>query len=382
MSHIELKAVLDDLRRTAALDFSAARSAPPSVYHHPDFLALEADKIFKQEWICVGRTAEIPNTGDYLTYEIIDQPVFVIRQKDKSIAAFANVCAHRCAKLLNGKGCSSRISCPYHSWTYALDGQLIGAPYMEQTPGFDKADYHLALVRSEIWEGFIYVTLNDELAPVAERLKGLHEIVGQFRMADYEPVFEGDEIWNTNWKCLVENFMDAMHIHRVHKDSFAKDGIAEDFTTCFAGDPYFTWHHIEAKSDAGRGFAHESNTWLSDEYRSRILLLGLFPNHTIQLQPDMMWYLSIMPQGTSRVRIRWRVSIPREILDNSPDREKIIADLKELLTQVNSEDRPVVEGLFQATASTLARAGPMSHLERNVYEFDRYIARKLIAKES
>ena len=216
---------------------------------------------------------------------------------------------------------------------------------------------------------------------MAERLQGLHEIVGQFRMADYEPVFEGDEIWDTNWKCLVENFMDAMHIHRVHKDSFAKDGIAEDFTTCFAGDAHFTWHHIEAKSDAGRGFAHESNTWLSDEYRSRILLLGLFPNHTIQLQPDMMWYLSIMPQGTSRVRIRWRVSIPREILDNSPDRVKIIADLKELLTQVNSEDRPVVEGLFQATASTLARAGPMSHLERNVYEFDRYIARKLTAKE-
>ena len=155
MSHVELKAVLDDLRRTAALDFSAARSAPPSVYHHPGFLALEADKIFKQEWICVGRTAEIPGTGDYLTYEIIDQPVFVIRQKDQSIAAFANVCAHRCAKLLSGKGCSSRISCPYHSWTYALDGQLIGAPYMEQTPGFDKADYQLAPVRSEIWEGFI-----------------------------------------------------------------------------------------------------------------------------------------------------------------------------------------------------------------------------------
>lgn len=380
-SHIDLKAVLNDLRRTAVLDFSVARSAPPSIYHHPDLLSLEANKIFKQEWICVGRSKEIPNIGDYLTYEIIDQPIFVIRQKDDYIAAFANVCAHRCAKLLDGKGCSTRISCPYHSWTYALDGQLIGAPYMEQTPGFDKADYRLASVRLEIWEGFIYVTLNDELAPVAERLKGLHEIVGQHQMANYEPVFEGDEIWDTNWKCLIENFMDAMHIHRVHKDSFAKDGIAEDRTTCFEGDPHFTWHHIEANSDAGNGFAHESNTWLSKEYRSRILLLGLFPSHTIQLQPDMLWYLSLMPVGMSQVRIRWRVSIPGEILDNSPDREKHIADVKKLLIQVNSEDRPVVEGLFQATASILAKAGPMSHLERNVYEFDRYIARKLIEEE-
>jgi choline monooxygenase len=381
MSHIELKAVLDDLRQTAALDFSASRSAPPSVYHHPDFLSLEAEKIFKQEWVCVGRTKEIPNTGDYLTYEIIDQPIFIIRQKDESIAAFANVCAHRCAKLLKGKGCSPRIICPYHSWTYALNGQLIGAPFMDETPDFDKADYRLAPVRLEIWEGFIYVTLNEELAPVAERLKGLYKIVGQFQMADYEPVFEGDEIWDTNWKCLVENFMDAMHIHQVHRDSFAKDGVGEDLTTCFEGDPYFTWHYIDAGSDSSRGFAHESNTWLSDEFRSRILLLGLFPNHTIQLQPDMLWYLSIMPHGVGQVRIRWRVSIPCEILDNSPDRKKHISDVQELLVQVNSEDRPVVEGLFQATASSSAKAGPMSHLERNVYEFDRYIARKLIEEE-
>jgi choline monooxygenase len=378
MSHNELNEVLDDLGRTAALDFSAARSAPPSIYHHPELLPLEVDKIFKKEWICVGRTEEIPKAGDYLTYEIIDQPVFVIRQKDQSIAAFANVCAHRCAILLNGKGRSTRISCPYHSWTYALDGQLIGAPYMDRTEGFDKTDYRLAPVRSEIWEGFIYVTLNDELAPVAERLKGLQEIVAQYRMADYEAVFEDEEIWDTNWKCLIENFMDAMHIHRVHKESFAKHGNSEDRTTCFAGDSHFTYHQIEGNPDSGRGFAHESNTWLSDEYRSRILLLCIFPNHTIQLQPDLLWYLSIMPQGTSQVRIRWRVSIPHEILDNSPDREKHIAGVKELLTKVNSEDRPTVEGVFQATASALAQAGPMSHLERNVYEFDRYLARQLL----
>lgn len=172
--------------------------------------------------------------------------------------------------------------------------------------------------------------------------------------------------------------MDALHIHRVHKESFAKNGSSEDRTTCFPGDNHFTWHQIEGNPDSGRGYAHESNTWLSEEYRSRILLLCLFPNHTIQLQPDLLWYLSIMPLGTSQVRIRWRVSIPREILENSPDREKHIAGVKKLLVKVNSEDRPTVEGVFQATASGLARQGPMSYLERNVYEFDRYLARQLL----
>jgi len=85
-----------------------------------------------------------------------------------------------------------------------------------------------------------------------------------------------------------------------------------------------------------------------------------------------------MPQGVDQVRIRWRVSIPREILADVPDREKYIENVRELLVKVNSEDRPTVEGVFQATASDLAKQGPMSHLERNVYEFNRYIARQLL----
>ena len=226
-----------------------------------------------------------------------------------------------------------------------------------------------------------HVTLNDELPPVTERLQGLQKIAGQFRMADYEPVFEGDEVWDTNWKCLVENFMDALHIHRVHKDSFAKNGAPEGRTTCFAGDDYFTYHHIEADPKVGRGYAHESNTWLTEEYRKRILLLCLFPNHTIQLQPDLLWYLSIMPQGTDQVRICWRVSIPQEILADVEDREEHIARAKALLVKVNAEDRPTVEGVFQATASDLAQQGPMSYLERNVYEFNRYIARKVLKED-
>ena len=372
-----LHRVLDDLHRTAALGFDNARTAPPGIYHDPGLLELEVMNIFKKEWICVGRAAEIPKTGDYLTYDIVDQPIFVIRQKDKSISAFANVCAHRCSKLLSGKGHSSRISCPYHSWTFDLEGQLIGAPYMDRNKNFNKADYHLAQVRLEEWEGFIYVTLNNDVDPVSGRLRGLQEIVGQYRMAGYEPVIEAEEVWDTNWKCLFENFMDAYHIHRVHKESFGKNGNSEDHTTLYAGDQHFTYHSVDRDPDKPWASAHKSNTWLGKEYRSRIMLLGLFPNHTIQLQPDLLWYLSIMPRGTGQVRIRWSAAIPGEILADLPDREKHIVGIRDLLTKVNSEDRPTVENVFRATASELARQGPMSHLERNVYEFNRYLARKL-----
>lgn len=377
MSGKPVNELLDQLHRTAARDFADARTAPPAVYHNQALLDLEIEQIFKREWMCVGRTAEVPNPGDYLTYEIIDQPVFVIRQKDDSLKAYANVCIHRGSKLLSGKGCAGRIVCPYHSWTYALDGQLIAAPYMDQNVSFDKKDHHLPAVRLEVWEGFIYVTLNNEAIPVAERLADLHPTIAQFHAADYVPVMAEEEVWDTNWKCLFENFTDAYHIHRVHKESFALNGSAEDRTTLHPGNDYFTWHCVDRDPDRPYATAHPDNTWVQEEFRSRVCIFGVFPNNTIQLQPDMLWYLSFIPEGTGKLRVRWRVSIPAEILDAAPDRQKHIDDVRALLAKVNSEDRPTVENLHLATASELAQQGPMSHLERNVYEFGRYLSRML-----
>ena len=128
--------ILHQLAENASGTFDAARSLPPAIYHSPEILDLEIGSIFRSEWICIGRTAEMPQPGDYLCRDIIDAPVFAIRQKDGSIKAFANVCRHRSACLLSGAGHVSRISCPYHSWTYETDGRLIGAPFMQETPGF------------------------------------------------------------------------------------------------------------------------------------------------------------------------------------------------------------------------------------------------------
>jgi len=374
----QLAHLLGGLSRGAARSFGEARGLTPALYHSEPCLELEIERVFKREWICIGRAAEMPDYGDYLTFEIVDQPVVAIRQKDGSIRAFANACAHRCARLLDGAGNAKRICCPYHSWTYTADGRLVGAPFMDQTPGFDVKSFRLAELRCETWEGFVYVNLDQDAAPLAESLGELTKVVGQYRMADYEPVMLEEEIWNTNWKCLVENFMDAYHIHRVHAKSFGAHGKSEEFTKLFPGGPGFTYHQVDKKSsDGGWGTAHPDNTWLTEDYRRRIMLICCYPSHTIQLQPDLLWYLSIQPAGTEQVRIRWAVAIPSEILDNVPDREAHVAELRSLLDQVNSEDRPTVERLFRTAKSERAIPGPMSYLERNVFEFDRYLARKL-----
>jgi phenylpropionate dioxygenase-like ring-hydroxylating dioxygenase large terminal subunit len=125
--------------------------------------------------------------------------------------------------------------------------------------------------------------------------------------------------------------------------------------------------------------AHADNTWLQGPDRLRTWLINVFPSHTIQLQPDMLWYLSILPNGIDKVNIRWAVSIPADILDAAKVRQAVVDEVMTLIHQVNGEDRPIVENVFQSTASPDAVQGPLSWLERNVWEFGRYLARQLTA---
>ncbi len=371
------KLTLETLAANADGAFENARSMPPAMYHDPEIYDLELDRLFRHEWICIGRLAEMPEPGDYICRDIIDSPVFTVRQVDRSVKAFANVCLHRSASLLQGQGHVSRISCPYHSWTYDLDGQLVGAPFMNETPGFDVKKFRLKALPCDIWEGFVYVSLDANASPLAESLTGMSQLVSDFRMGDYVSVFEQVETWDTNWKCLVENFMDSYHIHRVHKDSFAKYGSSEDITSLFPGGERYTYHLIQEHEERKSVYAHPDNTWLKGDDRYKTYLINIFPSHVIQLQPDLLWYLSILPSGIGQISIRWGVSIPAEILEDAPIRQAVIDEQMDLIHQVNSEDRPIVENVFCSTASPKAVPGPLSYLERNLWDFERYLARHL-----
>jgi phenylpropionate dioxygenase-like ring-hydroxylating dioxygenase large terminal subunit len=371
--------ILAALEDNADREFDRAQSLPPAIYHDRTILARELETIFRREWLCMGRLAEMPRPGDYLSRDLVGAPVVAIRQRDGSVRAFANVCRHRAARLVDGDGHAARLSCPYHSWTYDLDGRLVGAPFMQQTPGFELDRYRLTEWRCETWQGFVYVCPDTGTPSLARRLDVLAARIGDFRMADYEPVFVGEDTWSTNWKCLVENYMDAYHVHRVHAGSFGKYGTSEEHTRLFDGTEACSYHYVEEQAGPKAVAPHPDNTWISDANRSRTWLINIFPSHTLQLQPDLLWYLSILPDGVAGTRIRWSVSIPREILAAAGDRQAVIDEVMSLIHQVNDEDRPIVENVFRATASADAVRGPLSYLERNVWQFGRYLARKLCA---
>lgn len=366
--------ILAELAAATSGEFTAAKSLPPALYHAPSVHAREIASIFRSQWICAGRLAEIAEPGDYLCLDLVDAPLFVVRRRDGTVAAFSNVCRHRGARLLDDRGHVTRISCPYHSWTYDLDGQLVGAPFMHS--GFDVGSFRLPQLATFEWQGFVYVNADPDAQP--PDLGELSANVGDYRMADYVPVHACTETWATNWKCLVENFMDAYHLHRVHRETFAAQGSSESGTTLSDGDEASAWHYVDESSGAKSVQAHPDNTWLSPENRHRTWLINVFPSHVFQLQPDFLWSLSILPLGIGETRFRWSLSVPAEILNGAKDRQAHVDGVVAFLERVNAEDRVVVENVFRATASPLATAGPLSWLERNVWSFARYLARRLV----
>src|SRR5438067_12415604 len=146
------------------------RTHPGRYYTSPEIYAEEQDPIFTVIWVCGGEAAEIPEAGDYVLRRIAGESVIVVRGRDGALRAFYNVCRHRGTRLCEepqGRF-SETIQCPYHAWTYTIDGQLIGAPHMNEVPGFDKGDYPLHPVALETWEGFAFLNLVREPEPLLQ----------------------------------------------------------------------------------------------------------------------------------------------------------------------------------------------------------------------
>jgi len=374
----ETKAIIAKLKSFAGRSLPRAHTMPKEVYTSQAFHNLERSRIFEREWLCVGRAESLPKAGDFLTYRIGHQPIVVIRQKDGSLSAFSNVCRHRMMRLLDGKGSCRRIVCPYHAWTYEIDGRLIAAKHMDKTARFDMADHSLPPVRLEVWNGWIYVTLNNRAAPVARKLAALDTVIGDYHAGDYVEVDRQEHVWNTNWKLLTENFMEGYHLPVTHRKTVGVYFPVED--TRFAdgkADPNFTFQWFTKTEDAPVGTAHPKNKTLKGDMRRTSVLGSVYPCHMFVLAPDHLWYLSLHPLGTDQVHILYGLAFAPELMAETKTLKSRIAEAKAYLDETNAEDRFVVEGLCEGVKAPLAEPGPLSWLEKENLDFTRYILRRV-----
>ncbi|MBV1837871.1 aromatic ring-hydroxylating dioxygenase subunit alpha [Acetobacter estunensis] len=364
-----------ELNENVTAPFEQAEAMPVAVYTSPDFLELEQSHIFSGSWLCAGRTSSLPTPGDYLTMKIADEPIIVLRDAQGELRAMSNVCRHRMSLLLEGHGHVSVITCPYHAWSYGLDGALRGAPAMDQNKGFCKEKFRLPQIRCVDWQGWIMVTLDPDLPPPHELYADVDRLVGYLHMENYVQTFSEQHRWNTNWKILAENFMESYHLPMCHSGTIGGTTKLREMV-CPEGFPAFNYHHILKDDTVPLALAHPGNTVLQGDDRRRTWLLAIYPSLLITLTPGYFWYLSLTPDGVDHVNILYGGGLSPEFMAD-PQAQEHFTSLKTLLDEVNREDQGCTERVWKGLQSRFAVPGTLSHLERPNYEFARWISQKV-----
>ncbi|MEL6476853.1 MAG: SRPBCC family protein [Pseudomonadota bacterium] len=364
-----------ELKAQAAQPFEQARTMPKSVYTSERFLEAELSHIFRKEWICVGRSDQLKAPGDYLTYELAGQPVIVLRDASGALRAMSNVCLHRMSTLLEGTGNAKSIVCPYHAWTYNLDGTLRGAPAMQGNQGFAKGDYCLPQIRVADWLGWILITLNADAPDPATHLAGVQDLVGDYEMQHYVQTWQEEHHWATNWKVLAENFMESYHLPVCHNGTIGW-AVSLDEMDCPQSPATFNYHTIQKDPSFKLSVAHPDSTRLGGERRNTTYLISIYPSLMITLTPGYFWYLSLHPDGPGHVRILYGGGLSPDFVQD-PEADQMLAQAKALLDDVNEEDRGCTERVYRGLCSDLAVPGHLSHLERPNFDFAQYLAGRL-----
>lgn len=367
-----------DLRSNTSVPFEQARAMPTSVYTSEDFVEAELKHVFSKDWYCVGRADALSKTGDYVTAELAGQPIVVLRDADHQLRAMSNVCLHRMSTLLQGRGNAKTIVCPYHAWTYNLDGKLRGAPAMSQNEGFCKDHYRLPQVRCEEWLGWVFLCLDPDAQAVSVQLSEVEDMISAYDMTNYSESFYEEHVWNTNWKVLAENFMESYHLPVCHAGTIGGLSKLEDMV-CPPGRPAFNYHTILKDESLRIAMAHPTkNNRLKGEERRTTYLLALYPSLMITLTPGYFWYISLHPKGPGQVHIRFGGGMSNDFAEDT-DVDENFTQLKTLLDEVNIEDRGCTEKVFNGLCSDAATPGHLSHLERPNYDFAQYLMGKIAA---
>lgn len=343
-------------------------SLPSACYTSAKFLAREEKKILRRGWHCLGRENEIPNRGDFFTASLLNESVIVARHTDAEVAVFSNVCRHRAMPVASGTGNTMLFRCPYHSWTYELDGRLRSAPLMDKEA---LADCRLPTIRSESWCGFIFATLDPNASALVESMAELHEFVGNYEPEAMHHVDSFSEVWNCNWKSLVENFMDGYHLSVVHPESLRPLTPTNLCRHSIQGENFTSYIANYAAAAPSRS-SHSPK--LSDDEKRQSKLFCVFPSLVVSVSPDTLVYLALQPDGTDRVWVKWGISSYESGLSAKEKSERV-----RKWQTINHEDHEILKNLHRGHQSNLYHGGVLgpADLEGTVSHFHDYLIRML-----
>lgn len=358
-------------RVVAPLDL--AWTLPPAAYTEPSIFNAECTRIFQREWICVARSEQVPNPGDFLSADLPGQPIVITRDTNGDLHALSRICLHRAMPLVAGMGNAKRFVCPYHNWTYELDGRLRSAPMMTGAREFEPETCRLPELGLEEWNGFVFVNLDRSAPPLGPRLEKLDDLIRNYHFEDLRIVdtVEFGSPWN--WKILVENFMEAYHHIGTHRTTLeptyaARDAVVHDN----GGEP---WAFLEMPGRTDHQDSPVVFEHLTDTERRGLFAAVVMPTLLIAASAGGgVWY-QLEPHAHDAMRLRIHLLMPSALapLLSTDD----VAAFRSQVVAIHGEDIEANQGPWLGLHGALTRQGRLSPAEKAIWQLNQYWVERL-----
>lgn len=356
------------------------KTLPSCYYTNSDLFRREIDTFFFEGWICAGRADNILNPGDYFVREIAGESIIVVRTEIGSVEAFYNLCRHRGTRLCSAAegNFPGRIQCPYHGWTYALNGLLLGAPHMDPSV-FQRSDYPLHKLHTDLWDGHIFLNAQVHPEPLTSQLADLPARFAPWRMAELRLHKRVNYNIRANWKLIIANYNECLHCPLLHPalnrltDYLGSDNESPR-ATYIGGSMGFRGAAETMSMDGKR--RRDYLPALTENERKKVFYYVVYPNLLLSLHPDYMMVHTLWPREVDRTEIvcEWYFH-PSELAKA----DFFAADAVEFWDLTNREDWQIIELSQAGIQSRAYTPGPYSSREELLYAFDQTVLQRASA---
>ena len=357
-----------------------AESLAPWCYTSQAFFDAECARVFRRGWNCIGRADRISKSGDYAAFRIAGVPVLLVRDEAGELRAFANACRHRGTQLLRGEGNCRAVICPFHGWTYRLDGRLAGAPQMERTADFRKEDHGLLPIRLACRDGFAFLSFDPDASSLDDWLGDFSDLHAPWCLADMVTARRKEIEVACNWKLYLEVFNEYYHLRSVHAKTLAGMYDSPDPPEPTRG------HYVTqfGTNDGSSGLLEDQSDMamptidgLAGRNREGTRYTWLFPGFAFAASKDAIWMHEVYPTAPNRTTAAMTVCFA-PAASTLPDYAARAAAYFERLDVAIAEDIAVLEQQQAGLDSPLARPGRFSWMEPNVSAFANWLARRIV----
>ncbi|MCY3769372.1 MAG: aromatic ring-hydroxylating dioxygenase subunit alpha [Gammaproteobacteria bacterium] len=350
-----------------------AQTLPSHCYTSPEFFRREVEAIFSSAWHFVGREDEIRETGTYTVIDVQAGSVIVCRDRSGGLQAFVNACRHRGTRLKDGQGRCNRLVCPYHAWTYDLDGSLSATPGFGEPENFNRSEFALQGVRLENWGGFLFVNFSAQAPPLLEWIGDMPAVFAAHHPEDLRCTWRKEYLVRANWKFLIENALEAYHTGTVHGETLGTQN--SEFV-----ETRGNWDALYVLGDPSKSIATlpgENQVFpfvrgLSGKASRGTWFTVVYPGTQIVFSQDCAWWLDMKPLSVDRTLVTLGGCFPASTVAMAGFEQQVTA-FYERWSTATPEDNQVAEAQQRGHASGLGLPGRYSETEHCVHALDNWV---------